>query len=368
MWGDLAEKAGLYSAEPLSNRLVVLATRTTKCFHWPWFEQPRSYPAVLPGTIFYVFLQALPSANMSLSFLPAIVEPRFEQATNGIDLKTISYLGGVFTRVESQNVGDAGEFLRKTATDFGALFAVHFDVTSVSSIEDVLHLLDAGAAKAFVSFAQLEHLSQLGSVGWERLVLMVTSRELESRERILEAFGSTCAAVYVEDVALLNSWLLDGGSDRSPVYVLAPLQSQEPERIVSDWIKQSVIPIIPASRLSLDPDARDSHLIQVGSVLQVTSDRPDGLLSTIVTDERGVALGLVFSSTQSIQQSLKTGRGVYQSRKRGLWYKGESSGDIQELIRIQVDCDRDCLRFVVRQKGRGTTHAGGGSRLCIELR
>jgi phosphoribosyl-ATP pyrophosphohydrolase/phosphoribosyl-AMP cyclohydrolase/histidinol dehydrogenase len=50
---------------------------------------------------------------------------------------------------------------------------------------------------------------------------------------------------------------------------------------------------------------------------------------------------------------LKTGRGVYQSRKSGLWYKGESSGDVQELLRITLDCDRDCLQYVVKQKGRG---------------
>ena len=44
---------------------------------------------------------------------------------------------------------------------------------------------------------------------------------------------------------------------------------------------------------------------------------------------------------------------MYQSRKRGLWYKGASSGDTQELVRVGLDCDNDCLVFVVRQKGRG---------------
>jgi phosphoribosyl-ATP pyrophosphohydrolase/phosphoribosyl-AMP cyclohydrolase/histidinol dehydrogenase len=87
-----------------------------------------------------------------------------------------------------------------------------------------------------------------------------------------------------------------------------------------------------------------------------TSDRPDGLFTTLVTDERGIALGLVYSSEESVAESLKTGRGVYQSRKRGLWYKGESSGDIQELVSVSLDCDSDCLQFVVRQKGRGFCH------------
>jgi phosphoribosyl-AMP cyclohydrolase len=45
--------------------------------------------------------------------------------------------------------------------------------------------------------------------------------------------------------------------------------------------------------------------------------------------------------------------GVYQSRKRGLWYKGATSGDTQELVKFCFDCDQDCLKFVVKQKGRG---------------
>jgi hypothetical protein len=48
--------------------------------------------------------------------------------------------------------------------------------------------------------------------------------------------------------------------------------------------------------------------------------------------------------------------GVYQSRSRGLWVKGETSGATQDLIRIDLDCDRDSPRFVVRQRGPGFCH------------
>lgn len=50
--------------------------------------------------------------------------------------------------------------------------------------------------------------------------------------------------------------------------------------------------------------------------------------------------------------------GVYWSRKRGLWHKGLTSGDTQSLQRIQLDCDRDALVFVVQQHGRGFCHRG----------
>jgi phosphoribosyl-ATP pyrophosphohydrolase len=90
----------------------------------------------------------------------------------------------------------------------------------------------------------------------------------------------------------------------------------------------------------------------------VQSDRDDGLLPTVVTDERGGALGLVYSNARSLQEAIAHGEGVYWSRRRGLWRKGETSGATQELLRIDVDCDRDCLRFVVHQRGGGFCHTG----------
>ena len=57
--------------------------------------------------------------------------------------------------------------------------------------------------------------------------------------------------------------------------------------------------------------------------------------------------------------------GIYQSRSRGLWVKGETSGATQELLRIDLDCDRDSPRFVVRQSGPASatsTPAPAGAR------
>ena len=88
----------------------------------------------------------------------------------------------------------------------------------------------------------------------------------------------------------------------------------------------------------------------------LVSDRADGLVPTVVTDERGTALGLAWSSRESIARAVDLRRGVYQSRRRGLWIKGEVSGDTQELLRIDLDCDRDALRFTVRQTGAGFCH------------
>ena len=88
------------------------------------------------------------------------------------------------------------------------------------------------------------------------------------------------------------------------------------------------------------------------------SERADGLWPTVVADDRGVALGLAWSSTESVRTAIDEGRGVYHSRARGLWRKGETSGAAQSLLRIDPDCDRDALRFTVTQRGDGFCHRG----------
>jgi phosphoribosyl-ATP pyrophosphohydrolase len=98
-------------------------------------------------------------------------------------------------------------------------------------------------------------------------------------------------------------------------------------------------------------------------IAPLRSDRPDGLWPTIVADERGEALGLAWSDAESVREAVRTRRGVYRSRRRGLWRKGETSGDVQILERIDVDCDRDALRFTVRQLGAGFCHRG--TRSCF---
>ncbi|QDU85691.1 Phosphoribosyl isomerase A [Planctomycetes bacterium Pla163] len=85
-----------------------------------------------------------------------------------------------------------------------------------------------------------------------------------------------------------------------------------------------------------------------GFAAPLASDRPDGLVPTVVCDPSGRALGLVYSDTESIERSLRTGRAWFRSRRRGLWEKGASSGDGFELLRFDVDCDRDALRAIVR--------------------
>ena len=84
----------------------------------------------------------------------------------------------------------------------------------------------------------------------------------------------------------------------------------------------------------------------------IKTDRPDGLYTTVVCSRSNEALGLVYSSKESVVDALKRGRGVYYSRSRGgLWRKGDTSGHYQRLHRLDIDCDGDALRFTVTQLG-----------------
>ena len=93
-----------------------------------------------------------------------------------------------------------------------------------------------------------------------------------------------------------------------------------------------------------------------GLVAPLESDRPDGLWSTVIVDENGQALGLAYSNIESIREAVRTRTGIYHSRKRGPWVKGKTSGNTQQLLRVDLDCDRDALRFTVRQMGKGFCH------------
>ena len=99
-----------------------------------------------------------------------------------------------------------------------------------------------------------------------------------------------------------------------------------------------------------------------GFAAPLRSERPDGLWPTVVADEGGTALGLAWSSGDTLREAIETGKGVYHSRSRGRWVKGETSGATQELFSVSLDCDRDTILFTVHQHGTGFCHLG--SRTC----
>ena len=78
-----------------------------------------------------------------------------------------------------------------------------------------------------------------------------------------------------------------------------------------------------------------------------------GLIPAVAQDHAtGEVLMLAWMNAASIARTLETGQVTYWSRSRGaFWAKGETSGHVQRLVELRVDCDRDCLLLRVDQVG-----------------
>ncbi len=85
-----------------------------------------------------------------------------------------------------------------------------------------------------------------------------------------------------------------------------------------------------------------------------------GLLPAIVQDfETNEVLMLAYVNSEAWQKTLETGKATYWSRSRNsLWVKGETSGNVQIVKEILIDCDSDTLLFKVEQKGGAACHTG----------
>ncbi|MEB2344799.1 MAG: phosphoribosyl-AMP cyclohydrolase [Deltaproteobacteria bacterium] len=90
----------------------------------------------------------------------------------------------------------------------------------------------------------------------------------------------------------------------------------------------------------------------------------NGLVVAIAQDAKsGEILMVAHMNEQSLRETLARGEVVYWSRSRGLWHKGEQSGNVQRLASVRVDCDGDAVLLEVEQVGRAACHTG--QRSCF---
>ena len=95
-------------------------------------------------------------------------------------------------------------------------------------------------------------------------------------------------------------------------------------------------------------------------MLKLDFEKCGGLIPAIAQDwKTNEVLMLAYINEESWNETLKTGHGVYFSRSRQkLWHKGESSGNVQIVHEILVDCDEDTVIFKVEQIGGAACHEG----------
>ena len=95
-------------------------------------------------------------------------------------------------------------------------------------------------------------------------------------------------------------------------------------------------------------------------MVKLDFEKSGGLIPAIAQDyQSNEVLMLAYISPESWAETLKSGYATYFSRSRGkLWKKGESSGHLQKIHAVLVDCDQDTVIFKVEQLGPGACHTG----------
>ena len=89
-----------------------------------------------------------------------------------------------------------------------------------------------------------------------------------------------------------------------------------------------------------------------------------GLVTVVVQDaQNGDVLMVAYMNAEALRRTMETGRATYWSRSRQkFWVKGESSGNVQQVRDVRVDCDGDCLLLKVDQTGAACHE---GYRTCF---
>ena len=107
-----------------------------------------------------------------------------------------------------------------------------------------------------------------------------------------------------------------------------------------------------------------------GSLEEGTAFSPrfghDGLVTAVVTDARdGILLMVAHMNAQALALTIETGVAHYWSRSRGtLWKKGETSGNLQQVVEMRTDCDQDAVWLKVEVAGQDAT-CHTGRRSCF---
>ena len=95
-------------------------------------------------------------------------------------------------------------------------------------------------------------------------------------------------------------------------------------------------------------------------MIDIDFDKMGGLAPAIIQDnETGEVLMLGFMNPEAWEMTLKTGKATFYSRTRNqLWVKGETSGNVQIVKEIRIDCDNDTILLKIEQVGGAACHTG----------
>lgn len=236
-------------------------------------------------------------------------------------------------------------------------FPNHVDINVDASLSNVdtdkiVELLNSGIKQVFINEKQFDDFIISNGLPSSRFAVKIDSSKVS--EKILET-SSSFIFNYEPSKEDIKTYGQDGNR------ILYYQNAEISQDTANSLAKVGVYPVIESKKLTIDSSA--SGKVSISSVFTagLTTDRPDGLFTTLITTPAPsyTALGVVYSSVESIHAAIAEKQGVYQSRKRRdeLWYKGKTSNATQKLIKLEKDCDSDVVKFIVEQReGYGFCH------------
>jgi phosphoribosyl-ATP pyrophosphohydrolase len=245
----------------------------------------------------------------------------------------------------------------------------------IRTVESARDWLDAGAERVIVgTAASVELCSQLPR---DRIIAAV---DAEHGEVVVEGWETATGVPVLDQIRRLapvvGGFLFTQVEHEGAMagfdleMVAAAVKAAGEARLTAAGGITTAADIAALHSLGVDAQvgmALYSGRMSLGAAVAAPLARPvDGRLwPTVVVDELGSTLGLVWSTRESLEEAVARRRGVYWSRSRDeLWVKGASSGNTQDLLAVDLDCDDDALRFTVHQHGSGFCHTG--ARSCWE--
>ena len=245
----------------------------------------------------------------------------------------------------------------------------------IRDLDSARRWLDAGALKVVIGTAATPEFC--GALPRERVIAAVDAKR---GEIVVDGWRKNTGVLVIEQVRALAPVV--GG------FLFTQVEKEGEMRGFDCVAVEAVVRAAEGARVTaaggITTPAEVAELDRIGADAQVGMALYTGNLSlgdavaaplvkplpgevwpTVVCDEAGHTLGLVWSTRESLARAVAERRGIYWSRSRqALWVKGETSRNTQQLLRVDVDCDRDALRFTVRQAGVGFCHLN--RRSCWE--
>ena len=108
------------------------------------------------------------------------------------------------------------------------------------------------------------------------------------------------------------------------------------------------------------PTANDKSELERGPLLAPRFDANNLIAAIAQHAQTGEVLMIGWMNGEALRQTLTLGEAVYFSRSRSeIWHKGATSGQIQQIVEIRIDCDQDCVLLKVLPQGDGgACHVG----------